>query len=235
MDRRESLKSMLIGGVAGGLMLTGCEPAISQKEESTNQGTSNAYGRTPEEKVRDERLMAERFFDVHELATIAVLCDIILPAKGNSPSATEVNVPEFVEFITKDLPYHQLPLRGGIMWLDHLSRNMYDQEFIELNDQQQITIVDKIAYPEPPDQSLLPGVKFFDRIRNLVLTGYYTTRAGLDDLGYKGNIPNVWDGVPQEVLDKHGMSYNEEWMPIFVDQSQRNVKAEWDEEGNLIS
>ena len=58
---------------------------------------------------------------------------------------------------------------------------------------------------------------------------------GIDDLGYVGNRPNLWDGVPQDVLDKHGLSYPAEWMPKFVDHEKRNVQAEWDANGNLIS
>ena len=72
-------------------------------------------------------------------------------------------------------------------------------------------------------------------IGNLVMTGDFTSEVGINELGYKGNQPNVWDGVPDEVLKAHGMSYDESWIPKFVDQSKRNDIAQWDEEGNLIS
>ena len=72
-------------------------------------------------------------------------------------------------------------------------------------------------------------------MRNLTLTGYYTTRMGLDDLGYKGNTPNVWDGVPEDILKAHGMSYDEAGLAKCVDQSTRGVVAKWDDDGNLIS
>ena len=102
---------------------------------------------------------------------------------------------------------------------------------------QQIEIVDDIAYPDPEGKKteMGPGIEFFKRMRNLTLTGYYTTKMGIDDLGYVGNRPNTWDGVPQDVLDKHGMSYPEEWLPKFVDHSKRDIQAEWDEAGNLLT
>ena len=34
-------------------------------------------------------------------------------------------------------------------------------------------------------------------------TPHQDSKTGIEELGYKGNMPNVWDGVPQEVLDKH--------------------------------
>ena len=47
---------------------------------------------------------------------------------------------------------------------------------------------------------LQQGVVFFALLRSLVLTGYYTTQMGIESLGYQGNISNIWDGVPEDVL-----------------------------------
>ncbi|MEE1964223.1 gluconate 2-dehydrogenase subunit 3 family protein, partial [Allomuricauda taeanensis] len=65
--------------------------------------------------------------------------------------------------------------------------------------------------------------------------GFYTSKIGIEELGYKGNMPNVWDGVPDDVLEQHGVSYDPEWLAKCVDQSKRNIVAEWDENGNLIT
>jgi hypothetical protein len=78
-------------------------------------------------------------------------------------------------------------------------------------------------------------VQFFNQIKNLTLTGYYTSRVGFDDLGYVGNIPNIWDGVPQEVLDQYDVDYDPEWLAKCIDQSTREEVAQWDEEGNLLN
>ena len=72
-------------------------------------------------------------------------------------------------------------------------------------------------------------------MRNLTMTGYFTSKIGIEDLGYVGNYPNVWDGVPQDVLDEVGMSYDPEWIAKCVDQEKRMDIATWDEEGNLLT
>ena len=95
--------------------------------------------------------------------------------------------------------------------------------------------MDQIAFPDPDAGRQKQEVQFFSLMRNLVMTGYFTSPAGIKELGYKGNQPNVWDGVPDDVLKDHGMSYDESWMTKFVDQSKRNDQAVWDDEGNLIS
>ena len=72
-------------------------------------------------------------------------------------------------------------------------------------------------------------------IRNLVVTGYFTSEVGIKELGYVGNTPNVWDGVPQDVLDEMGLAYDPEWLAKCVDQEKRNETARWDKKGNLLT
>lgn len=235
MDRRDTIKSMLVGSIAaGGLILTACQPD-AEEVKKTETGGDGQYGRTEKEKARDAKVMGDSFFTEHEIATVAVLCDLILPATATAGSAKDAGVPEFITFIVKDMKSQQIPLRGGLMWLDHRSLLKFDTAFIECNVEQQKQLLDEIAYPDLASPEVAQGVTFFNRMRNLVLTGYYTTRMGIDDLGYKGNTPNVWDGVPEEVLAKHGLAYDPAWLAKCVDQDKRTVVAEWDEEGTLIN
>ena len=74
--------------------------------------------RLPNEIERDKKLNAETFLPPHEMATITVLADIIIPKDEKSGSASDAKVPEFIEFIVKDMPDHQVPMRGGLRWLD---------------------------------------------------------------------------------------------------------------------
>jgi len=234
MDRRESLKSMLITSIAGGIGLQACAPEATEKVQqlTTKVGT---YGRTEAEKVLDQKLMAIDFFNEHELDTIAVLCDIILPDFEGKGAASDAAVADFIELIVKDMTRHQTRISGGIMWLDSASNRAFGKVFVACSPEQQVSIVDRIAYPGKTAAADQQGERFFSLMRDLTLTGYYTTQIGIQDLGYKGNTPNIWDGVPDEVLREHGMEYPEEWVPKFVDQSKRDVKAEWDEDGNLIT
>jgi hypothetical protein len=53
------------------------------------------------------------------------------------------------------------------------------------------------------------GAAFFSLMRNLTATGFYTSEIGVKDVGYKGNTPNQWNGVPDDVLKQYGVSYTE--------------------------
>jgi hypothetical protein len=234
MDRRDTIKTMLVGSIAGGLILTSCASEAEEKKNAAD-ASDGQYGRTDKEKERDLRLTGETFFTAHEITTVSVLCDLILPATATAGSAVEAGVPEFITFMVKDMKSQQIPLRGGLMWLDHHSMSKFSTTFVECNVEQQKQILDEIAYPDLADPEVAQGVTFFNRMRNLVLTGYYTSQMGIKDLGYQGNTPNVWDGVPEAVLAKHGLAYDPVWLAKCVDQDKRDVVAEWDEEMNLVT
>ena len=42
-------------------------------------------------------------------------------------------------------------------------------------------------------------------MRSLTASGFYTTEIGVKDIGYAGNAPNQWTGVPDDVLKQYGM------------------------------
>ncbi|MCB0572125.1 MAG: gluconate 2-dehydrogenase subunit 3 family protein [Phaeodactylibacter sp.] len=236
MDRRDTIKSLLLGSLAGSALLAGCR--LDEQEggtpETADTGSDEGYGRTPEEKKRDEELFSDSFFSEGEIATLAVLCDLILPADESSGSATEAGVPEFIEFIAKDIPEHQIPLRGGMMWLNHRAISMFGTAFIVCEEAQQKALLDEIARPNEEAPELQPGFTFFTLLRSLTLTGYYTTKMGIESLGYQGNVSNNWDGVPDDVLAEHGLAYDEQWLKKCANPA-RSEAARWDEEGNLLS
>lgn len=233
MDRREHVKLLLSGSLGGGLLsLFACAPDELAQQRAAIRAAGGGYGRTAEEIAHDAKVNAETFYTPHELATIAVLSDIIIPKDEVSGSATEAQVPDFIEFITKDSPSLQTPMRGGLAWLDLESRRRFTADFVDVTAAQQLEIVEDIAWADQQEPALQPGVRFFHRIRGLVCTGFYTTRMGIDDIGYVGNVPNTWDGVPPEVLAKHGFSYDDPWKERYLKPADRERVVTWDANGN---
>jgi hypothetical protein len=209
MDRRRSLKTLLVGSVAAGAMLEACETADKKAIPPKQDTPANDADRMAEEKLHDKALHDQVFFSPEEMATITILADIIIPRDELSGSASEAKVPDFIEFIVKDKPEHQIPMRGGLRWLDLKSLKQFDKPFSNLTTPQQLEIVDLIAYPlkaKPEDKQ---GSAFFSLMRNLTISGFYTTPMGVQDIGYLGNKPNQWNGVPDDVLKQYGMSYTE--------------------------
>ena len=204
MDRRKSIKAMILGTVSTAVLVEAC------KNSATTVAEVNMDDRMQEEKDYLVKVKAQpNFFTEHEMATITILSDIIIPKDAVSGSATDAKVPEFIEFIVKDMPDHQVPMRGGLKWLDLHSYKKHAKAFTECSGKEQIAIVDEIAYPQKAAPELAQGVSFFNKIRDLVTTGFYTAEIGVKDLGYMGNVPNMWAGVPDDVLKHHGLAYTE--------------------------
>ncbi|TKC62027.1 gluconate 2-dehydrogenase subunit 3 family protein [Pedobacter hiemivivus] len=202
MNRRDSLKAIGLTAISAGLVLEACKPG---KEKIVKVEEEAQPGRQDFEIARDKKLNSYKFFNDHEMATITVLVDIIIPKDDKSGSASEAKVPDFIEFIVKDMPEHQTPMRGGLKWLDLQCLNRFEKTFKDASLSQQIEMVDDIAYPEKVKPGLAQGVAFFNLMRNLTASGFYTTEIGVNDLGYIGNVPNRWEGVPADVLKQYGM------------------------------
>lgn len=208
MDRRKSIKALMIGTVGAGVLVEACTSA--DKKNIASFADAALADRMQEEKAYLAKIEKEpKFFTEHEMATITVLGDIIIPKDEVSGSASEAKVPEFIEFIVKDMPSHQTPLRGGLRWLDLHCYKLYEKAFVNLSPAQQIEVVDSIAYPNKAPKELAQGVAFFNSMRDLVTTGFYTTEMGVKDLGYVGNAPNQWNGVPDDVLKQYNIAYTE--------------------------
>jgi len=209
MDRRKSLKAIALGTVSTGLLLDACKTA-DKKEVAKNGATADSgFNRMKEEAEHDKELNSKTFFTPHEMTTITILADIIIPKDDVSGSASDAKVPDFIEFIVKDMPKHQVPMRGGLRWLDMQCLTKYQNTFAKCNHQQQIEMVDAIAYPKKAKPEMKQGVAFFNLMRNLTASGFYTTEIGVKDVGYMGNVPNQWNGVPDDVLKQYNLAYTE--------------------------
>src|SRR5690625_3577541 len=196
MDRRTSLKTLGLTTISAGLLLEACRTG-NRSPDSVEKDNIDTIGRYNAEIERLKKLEAEPdFFDKHEMETITALADLIIPEDEVSGSASDAKVPEFIAFIVKDMLQHQTPLRGGIRWLDRACLTNFGKVFTACSKDKQLKILNEIAYPEQAKPEMETGVAFFNRMRELTISGFYTTKIGIEDIGYMGNKPHQWKGVP---------------------------------------
>jgi gluconate 2-dehydrogenase gamma chain len=171
-----------------------------------------------------------RFFTPHEWETVRALVDVIIPRDQRSGSATDAGVPEFMDFILFDEPRlaeetsRQTAMRGGLAWIDLECQRRFDKSFVACGEAERHALLDEISAPPfPPADELLDepdadeaprlpmlshGRAFFASFRDLVATGFWTTKMGMEDLQYMGNrYVAGWTGCPDEALKKIGVSY----------------------------
>lgn len=207
MDRRKYLKTLGVTAVTTGVLVEACK---TEKKEVAATESVNTIDRMPEEKAHEDAVKnGDKYFTPEEFATITALADIIIPKDEVSGSASDAKVADFIEYIVKDEPDYQTPLRGGLRWLDIYCLNNYEKAFKDCSVQQQVEVVDQIAYPAKAKPEMSYGVSFFNLMRNLTATGFYSTQIGWKDIGYAGNQPNQWNGVPADVQKQYNIAYSE--------------------------
>jgi hypothetical protein len=140
----------------------------------------------------------------------AALCDVIIPADSESPSASAVGVVDFIdEWISA--PYEaqradRKTILEGLGWLETESKRRFKKFFAELSNAQMTSICDDICYLPKAKPRFTEAAKFFATYRDLTAGGFYTTPQGSKDIKYVGNVAlERFDGPPHEVLRKVGL------------------------------
>jgi len=188
MDRRSSLK--ILAATALGATLPGCGPRDVERAAAAARELDGSFA-----------TYTHRFFTDHEMRTVRVLADLVIPADERSGSATDARVPEFIDFMASEVADLQIPLRGGLAWLDRSTRESAGARFAEAADGDRRRVLDAIAWPETAAPDLSHGVRFFTLFRDLCASGFFTSRMGMEDVGYTGNSPVPrWDGCPDEAV-----------------------------------
>src|SRR3979409_577463 len=103
MDRRKSLKALIIGTVSKGVLVEACKPSDKKAVVADANTTVSGINRMPEEKANDDALKnGPKYFTNAEMATITLLADIIIPKDNVSGNASDAKVPEFVQVIVNE-------------------------------------------------------------------------------------------------------------------------------------
>ena len=197
LERRRVLQILGATPALAALAFTESEAELAAQQAQTARRRAAAAGQAYQPK----------FFTATEYAMVGALADLIIPKDARSGSASDAGVPEFVDHIVSVQRERQVAMRGGLVWLDTESRRRFDKGLMGATDAQRRLILDDIAYPAKAVARLSHGVRFFTGLRDLVAAGFWSSKVGVKDLGYQGNVPAQWDGAPQVVLDKLGVKY----------------------------
>ena len=162
------------------------------------------------EAVKAQTSYAPTFFTPREWETVRVLVDLVIPKDERSGSATEAGVPEFMDFMMNDRPDGQIPMRGGLAWLDAECFDRSRKTFVASTDAERKTVLDDIAWPKKARPEMSQGVAFFNMFRDLTASGFWSSKIGIADLDYQGNtFVAEWKGCPEPALRKLDVRYED--------------------------
>ena len=190
MDRRRAIKWMLTATASLTVMGTSTHGAGAK---SAHPAASVGYGPDP------DLLKNYAPGDIWPLTltpeqrrTVAALSDIIIPSDPQSPSASAVGITDFIdEWVSSPYPDQALDreiLLAGLAWIDAKAKTTGGELFFDSQPQLQQKLCRELAVAAKAEDPAQPA-QFFRRFRDLVAGGYYTSPAGMKDIGYVGNKP----------------------------------------------
>jgi hypothetical protein len=178
VSRRDILKTLTMGAAADSVLRV-----------IPLQAAEYAHHMIEAEKTANKGPYVPKYFPADQYKTLQSLCESIFPADADCGGAVEAGAPEFIDLLTSENPNYQLTLGGGIMWLDATCTDRYGKVYLDCTKEQQTEVLDRIAYRKTIDEDpgLAQGVKFFAFLRNLTADGFFTSKIGIQYLGYIGN------------------------------------------------
>jgi hypothetical protein len=189
VTRRDILRTLAAGAVGGSVL----QVIPAKAAEYAHQMVRKEKASAPAAKY------VPKFFDAHQYETLNSLCDTIIPKDDKSGGAIEAGAPEFIDLLTSENEAFQLKLGGGLLWLDAHCADQYGKTYLEATPEQRKEALDLIAFRKnaKKDPSLSQGVAFFAFLRNMTCDGFYTSKIGIEDLQYIGNVArSEWLGCP---------------------------------------
>ena len=193
----------------GMLKLLGTAPAAFVWTEAEAQ-QAHHLAQAARQGAKPAAAFSPKFFTKHEYSTVRVLVDLIIPKDARSGSATDALVPEWMDFMMIDQPARQTAMRGGLAWLDTECARRYDKPFVKCTASERTGVLDEISWPQKARPEMSHGVAFFNSFRDLTASGFWTTKMGMADLQFMGNVfVPEWKGCPDEALKKLGVTPSE--------------------------
>jgi gluconate 2-dehydrogenase gamma chain len=175
LNRREILKGAVTG--AGAVAV----PAAAQQHQHAAGQAASAPAPAAWQPL---------LFDAHQNETVVTLSELIIPAT-DTPGAKEAKVNEYIDLILHDgAPERRNHFLAGLAWLDGYAIRQHDKPFVRLIPEQQVGILRMLEGAS--DAALKPGADFFTEIKRLIVSGYYTTKIGIDELNKGGRVPQTF-------------------------------------------
>lgn len=153
------------------------------------------------------------FFSPQNYRMIEHLAEQIIPEDA-TPGATTAGVAEFIDFMVAN----RVPVSGsrdvrstedaiemgtaaqnqflsGLNWMNAHSYSEFGHLYMDCTPEQQTSLLEELAYKAKFKPGTESGRVFFQFMRDYTVVGYYTSKIGLESIGYPG-LRTVWPKMP---------------------------------------
>jgi gluconate 2-dehydrogenase gamma chain len=206
IERREILRYIGIASVASSF------PGFSQWAFACPGDHTHAHSQsTPSSASSDS--YKPLFFSPQQYRMVEHLAEMIIP-EDDTPGAKRAGVAEFIDFMvanrvpvstSRDIRSTEDAIEAGteaqnkfvagLGWMNARSHSEFERDFMDCTPEQQNALLEELAYKAKFKPRTESGRAFFQLMRDYTVVGYYTTKIGLESLGYPG-LRTVWPKMP---------------------------------------
>jgi gluconate 2-dehydrogenase gamma chain len=204
VERREILRYIGIASVAGTFpgfskWAFACPQDHPQSTPSPSHVSSDSYN--------------PLFFSPQYYRMVEHIAEMIIP-EDDTPGAKQAGVAEFIDFMvanrvsvsaSRDVRSTEDAIEigneaqnrfiAGLDWINARCHSEFGRAFMECTPEQQNNLMEELAYKAKFKPTTESGRAFFQLMRDYTVIGYYTTKIGLESLGYPG-LRTVWPKMP---------------------------------------
>ena len=179
--RKFIILTAFFGGLVGALTIVGVNDTsrMLRKRKSAR------------DIVRSKKQNINRWFTPGEYALVSVLAALIIPTDETGIGASEANVVNSIDLMVSKSQEQQILYREGLEAFDDVARDEYGRVFVELTNEQQISILNLVDHTL--DELKISNFSLLNRINRKVKYYYYKCKPG----GLGGTI----DLFPKMVKD----------------------------------
>ena len=198
LSRREMLKRTGLTAAGAGFV-----PASALAQQAPAQEHQHKAQAEPRPSGPYER----KYFNEHEFKTLQALSDWIIPPDEKSQGGVAGGTAELIDLMAGSDEELQISFSGGLGWLDSQMRRRVGKAFTAATKHEQRQILDLIAYRKNDSAELGPGIEFFSLMREWTVDAFYTSKVGIEDVGYGGNdalseYHGCGEDVVKQLLDR---------------------------------
>ena len=178
MQRRDALKRIAMASLAAATAPTWVT-TLSHIAHAHASSAPPQTGLTWEPKV----------FTPHQNETIVTLTELIIPQTDTAGAkAAQVNV--FIDTVLDDADAAERDeFLRGLSWMDERSHELFGTHFIDSEANEQTALLTIVSSEDNQSLPERTGVEFFQALKQLTVTGYYTSEIGmLEELDNDGSV-----------------------------------------------
>jgi gluconate 2-dehydrogenase gamma chain len=139
-------------------------------------------------------------FTDQQYRTLERLTDHIIPVENGAPGAVAAGAAAWIDMISSENDRLKTIYRDGLTWLDAAMKSRGAADFVSATPEQQLALLDAIAYRRNQTPELAPGIEFFSWVRRMTVDAFYTSAVGIKDVDYRGNSPMASYPSPTEAI-----------------------------------